>query len=512
MDYEGALLGECLGNYRLVRVIGCGSMGEVYEAEHVLIGRRVAVKVLLHSLSQSEEAVLRFFTEARSAATMRHPGIVEVFDFGYHASGSAYIIMELLEGETVAERVERHGPIPVNEAVAIGRRLAQAMACAHANGVIHRDLKPENLFLIPDEDVDGGIRVKVLDFGIAKLATASLFGCRSTRAGQIMGTPAFMSPEQCHGACEIDERADVYALGCILYFMLTGRPPFDSEGVGEVIAQQLYDTPLPPAKHVEGIPGRINALVMQLLEKNPDRRPSSMDEVAKLLNSWLMREADNTVPIARPTPAPTEPAREVPLKLPLPAPPVELDVSAFTEKTAQVPRLPARFLRGPRGTWRRWLTGGAVAISAAGVLSWLWMHDGLAELVGPPSVEAAPLVDRPVEPTPSAPGFTGLPHPQERHVTLEIKTQPAGATVVRASDGLKLGATPLSVDLPVSDGATELRLSKQGFHNQMIKVPADRDAQASIVLAPSVTAKPVVPRTAALPRKTRVAAAVATKR
>ncbi len=500
MDFEGSLLGECLGNYRLVRMIGCGSMGEVYEAEHVLIGRRVAVKVLLQSLSRSAEAVSRFFTEARTAATMRHPGIVEVFDFGYHPNGSAFIIMELLEGETVTETVERRGPLPVLEAVAIARKLASAMACAHACGVIHRDLKPENLFLVPDEDISDGTRLKVLDFGIAKLATASLFGSRSTRTGQIMGTPAFMSPEQCHGASDVDERADIYALGCILYFMLTGRPPFDSEGVGEVIAQQLYDTPLAPDKHVEGIPARVNAIVMHLLEKNPDDRPGSMDDVAALLNSWLQREADSTVPLNRarielelavPTDLPPSDSKPNPVTI-MPEPYYSLiDIGAPPlESTAQVPRLTASKRRAVRRSWRNWLAGSAVALTTVGALSWRSMRDGLEDLVGQlPSLEAAAAAEQPelVQEvmTPSAPGFTGAPRvPAARMVALHITSRPTGATVVRSSDGARLGSTPLAIDVPARSGATELRLSKQGFVSEAINLPADRDAQASIVLAP----------------------------
>jgi serine/threonine protein kinase len=406
MDYEGALLGQCLGNYRLVRMIGCGSMGEVYEAEHVLIGRRVAVKVLLQSLSRSEEAIARFFTEARTAATMRHPGIVEVFDFGYHPNGSAYIIMELLEGETVAEKVERLGHLPVAEAVHIARKLASAMGCAHACGVIHRDLKPENLVLVPDEDVSDGLRLKVLDFGIAKLATAQLFGTRSTRTGQIMGTPAFMSPEQCHGASSVDERADIYALGCILYYMLTGRPPFDSEGVGEVIAQQLYETPIAPDKQIEGIPARINALVMHLLEKNPDDRPGSMDDVAALLHSWITREADDTVPLARPK-------TDLPVPLDLPAADAQPDqvtilperyyslidiesaavaMAVANETTAQVPRL-GRRKPAARRSWlrsRAWVGGGLAAMGVASLVTFGTLKHQLRLLIGDlPSVEAA---------------------------------------------------------------------------------------------------------------------------
>jgi serine/threonine-protein kinase len=400
MDFEGALLGQCLGNYRLVRMVGCGSMGEVYEGEHVLIGRRVAVKVLLQSLSRSEEAVSRFFTEARTAATMRHPGIVEVFDFGYHPNGSAYIIMELLEGETVAERVERLGRLPVAEAVSIARKLASAMACAHACGVIHRDLKPENLVLVADEDVSDGTRLKVLDFGIAKLATAQLFGSRSTRTGQIMGTPAFMSPEQCHGASDVDERSDIYSLGCIMYFMLTGQPPFDSDGVGEVIAQQLYETPVAPDKQVEGIPARINAIVMHLLEKNPDDRPGSMDDVAALLASWISREADDTVPLARPKTDSAlvldlPPADSKPVQVTIQPEPyyslIDIDAVAAVapESTAQVRRMPAT--RRQRQTFLRWwASGGIAAIGVMTFMSWGGLREGVTRLIGAlPSVEAA---------------------------------------------------------------------------------------------------------------------------
>jgi len=218
--------GETIGSYRLVRHIGQGAMGEVFEAEHLLLGSHAAIKVLRPELSLRDETVGRFFNEARAAAVARHPGLVEVFDFGYHTSGNAYLVMELLQGESLSSLVARRGPLPAGEAVLLARQVAMAMAAAHQHGIVHRDLKPDNLYITSDPDSSCGMRVKVLDFGVAKLASASISGATATRTGQLIGTPLYMAPEQCHGASLVDARADIYSLGCILYHMLCGHPPF----------------------------------------------------------------------------------------------------------------------------------------------------------------------------------------------------------------------------------------------------------------------------------------------
>src|SRR5712672_2225448 len=184
-----------IGQYRVTGLIGRGGMGAVYAAEHSLLGRPAAIKVLLPDLSQKQDVVTRFFNEARAATAIRHPGIIEIYDFGWTPEGAAFIVMEHLEGETLAHRAQRsrfHWPA----ALAIARQIAGALGAAHAKGIVHRDLKPDNVFVVPDPEVPGGERIKLLDFGIAKLATETANAAHMTITGQVIGTPTYMAPEQ----------------------------------------------------------------------------------------------------------------------------------------------------------------------------------------------------------------------------------------------------------------------------------------------------------------------------
>jgi len=275
--------GTVIGQYRVLQKLGEGGMGAVYVGEHSLIGRKAAIKVLLPTLSAHQDVVQRFFNEARAATAISDPGIVQIFDFGYHTDGSAYIVMEYLEGETLDARLRRFGRLPAYDAVRILRQVASSLASAHSRGIIHRDLKPENIFLVKDNEVAGGERAKILDFGIAKL-TGDQHSKVKTNTAAIMGTPWFMSPEQCRGAGTIDHRSDVYALGCVLFHLVTGSPPFDAEGAGEIIAAHLMSPPPPPSSRVPGIPEAIDRVVLRCLEKSPDARYGSMQELAQVLN------------------------------------------------------------------------------------------------------------------------------------------------------------------------------------------------------------------------------------
>jgi len=248
-------------------------MGTVYLAQHMMIGRRAAIKVLLPELSHSQEALGRFFNEARATAMIKHPGLVDIFDFGYLPDGSAYIVMEYLEGESLSARLQREGRLPLSHLCVITHGIASAVGAAHQRGIVHRDLKPDNIFLVPESEQPMGIRVKILDFGIAKLAgLGSMEATSKTRTGAVMGTPLYMSPEQCRGAGQVDHRADIYSLGCIMYEMAIGRPPFVGEGVGEIIAAQIYEQPRPLRSFDPSLPPALEATVMRALQKQPEAR------------------------------------------------------------------------------------------------------------------------------------------------------------------------------------------------------------------------------------------------
>ncbi|HEX4459820.1 MAG TPA: serine/threonine-protein kinase, partial [Polyangia bacterium] len=247
------MVGTQLGSYRVLSKLGEGGMGSVYVAEHLLLKRQVAVKVLLKELTSDASIKRRFMNEARATSHIVHPGIVRIWDFGAHTDGTTYILMELLEGETLRERIAKRGPFPLDRALALVRQLAEALGAAHAQRVVHRDLKPENIFLVADAVAPFGLQPKILDFGIAKILDPN-FDAPQTRAGSIIGTPLYMSPEQCLATPGIDHRADLYALGGIFFLLLCGRPPFDKSNFGDLLAAHLHQPPPRPSSVVATLP------------------------------------------------------------------------------------------------------------------------------------------------------------------------------------------------------------------------------------------------------------------
>jgi serine/threonine protein kinase len=284
------IIGAVLGSYRVTAELSRGGMGAVYRARHELLGRPAAVKLLHPDLTENDELVQRFFNEAKAATAIDHPGIIEVYDFGYTEDGRAYIIMEFLDGQPLARRIAEKGRLPQVEAAQIARGIASALTAAHAKGIVHRDLKPDNVFIIPDPDVPGGERPKVLDFGIAKLIEAHGVpdpDTRRTMTGVLMGTPMYMAPEQARAAGDIDHRADLYSLGCMLYELLVGQPPFVAEGAGEVITMQLFNQPVPPRERVANLSPELDRITLKLLEKDPADRFQSSAEVFDALGKLL---------------------------------------------------------------------------------------------------------------------------------------------------------------------------------------------------------------------------------
>jgi len=299
------MVGATLGSYRIVSEIGSGGMGVVYLAEHTLIGRKAAVKLLRSDMPQ--EYVERFFNEAKAAATLHHPGLVDVFDFGQNKDGSAFIVMEFLQGESLAQRLEREPRLPLSLALAITRSVANALYVAHQQGIIHRDLKPANIFLIADPEAPAGVRTKVLDFGIAKLTRDRDARSVKTQSGAVIGTPRYMSPEQCKNARGVDGRADIYSLGCILYEMLLGVAPFDYDTWAELVGAHIYEVPPRPTEIDPKLPANVETLLDKMLEKAPESRFASMHDLSQSLEVLLAEHggaARSTPPgIIRVTPA-----------------------------------------------------------------------------------------------------------------------------------------------------------------------------------------------------------------
>ncbi len=295
------MIGQLVGSYRIVRALGEGGMGVVYLAEHTAQHAFAAIKMLLPRLSHRADMVRRFFDEARAATAIADPGIVRVHDVGFNDDGVAYIVMEALVGEALDARLRLLRRLPATVALCVARQLAGTLGAAHAAGIVHCDLKPENVFLAADPSEPGGERAKVLDFGVARLAGATGAAEGSGRA-MALGTPQYMSPEQCRGAVELDGRADIYALGCVLYRMLVGRAPFVSKSPETMMAMHLYETAPPPSVELPALGGALDTLVMRCLAKAPAERYTDMAEVVEEIDRRYLTVAQcaSTSSSARP--------------------------------------------------------------------------------------------------------------------------------------------------------------------------------------------------------------------
>jgi serine/threonine-protein kinase len=264
-------VGEVLGRYCVTDVIGRGGMAVVYAGQHLVLGHAVAIKVLHPDHLSNPVMERRFINEARALAALHHPGIVALLDAGCTAEGRGYMVMELIDGESLAARLER-GPLPLGQAVSFGRQLASALAAAHAQGIVHRDLKPANIVLCPDLDLAPGERAKLVDFGIAK-RIANETPAPITASGIIVGTPEYMSPEQCRGDDEIDARSDIYCLGLVLHHMVTGEYPFTvGSETQEILAQHLYGQSAPVSRVDPTAPAALSRIIARCMAKLPARR------------------------------------------------------------------------------------------------------------------------------------------------------------------------------------------------------------------------------------------------
>jgi eukaryotic-like serine/threonine-protein kinase len=268
------LLGSLIDDrYEISAVIGEGGMGVVYAARHRVLGKRFALKALRPELAEDREIAARFMQEARTAASISHPGLVEITDFGRLPTGQPFFVMELLEGQSLSQLIRRGGPIPAARGIEIVRQIADALGAAHERSIVHRDLKSDNIHV--SLGPGGHDHVTIVDFGLAKVIGAT----RLTRAGMVFGTPHYMSPEQAQGD-PTDHRADIYALGVVMYEMFTGRVPFEADSYMGVLTKHMYMAPTPPSQLV-GIEklGVLEDIILSCLEKKPENRYSSLREL-----------------------------------------------------------------------------------------------------------------------------------------------------------------------------------------------------------------------------------------
>jgi hypothetical protein len=379
------------GKYEILRRIGEGGMGSVYEVRHLLLGRKLAVKVLLPEVAGDPDVVRRFHNEARIAASLGHENVIEITDMGVLPTGAPFIVMEYLQGESLAHRLEESGRLAADEAVRILVPVLDALAVVHEAGVVHRDLKPDNVFLARRSGAGGTskIVVKLLDFGISKLRAPEAGGFHLTRTGTVLGTPYYMSPEQASGAKDLDHRADLYAVGVMLYEMLVGRRPFEGDTYNALLAAILTRDPVPACEACPDIPRELDAVIRRAMARVPEQRYGSAAEFLQAL-----------APFAPPDAQPRIAASRLP---PLPA------KSAVGTPAAR--EVPATGWRRAGGTVAAWI--GAVVLVAAGMAflifrMQLWPRDE-AVAPAPPSVPALPVAEAPRPPPAPVPRLPDPP-------------------------------------------------------------------------------------------------------
>ena len=462
------MIGRSIGNYKIVRVLGEGGMGTVYLAEHPMIGKRVAVKMLRPDLGADPGLVSRFFQEAKAVNEIRHPNIVDISDFGHTSDGIVYFVMELMEGQSLRDRITAGGPMPIAQVVATSRQVIDALAAAHRMGIIHRDLKPDNIFLVSDAQVPGGFRAKLFDFGVAKLLgdKQKQVG-HKTIDGAVVGTPFYMSPEQ--ALCQdVGVAADIYAMGVVLYEMVTGSVPFRSEQL-VILLNAILKQPAPPPSRVRPeTPPWLDRLILRCLEKDPEARPRNMEEVNAVLAAGAAEFAGNNVALGATLAAPAS--------LAMPHPPAGLPqatavhiavarqpttVGVAVARHTMAPLKPETAIAPPRpatvhsgGVARPSETVGIVEKARA------YLDSRRVQRVAIPLIVISAVVivssiflssasKRPI--TEIAPEVALPPPAQPSHAAIQLNSEPPGAEVIRLSDNRRLGTTPL-VDIRLADG------------------------------------------------------------
>jgi serine/threonine-protein kinase len=441
-----SLIGATIGNYRVVAKLGEGGMGAVYLAEHPLIGKKVAIKIVRED---STDVAERFFNEARLVNDIGHAHIVDVVDYGVVEKPSGrfvYLIMEFLAGEPLSALLAREGPLAPGRAVAVALQIADALAACHDKGVVHRDLKPDNVFLVRDDFV------KVLDFGIAKLASAR----PNTDRGMVVGTPAYMAPEQCEGRRDVDARADVYALGVLCYEMLGGVVPFSGEGYRDVLNQHLTRTPPP----LDVVPGPLAAVVLRALEKRREARFRSMLVFGQALADPQAYLA-GALPEAKPYVTPA-------LPLPPPVTGVTQHPTTLTQSAAEV-GLPPR----PGARVGVMLASGLLALALLGGGAW-WLYRRASAPIDKGVDDGVVAARTPEAPPPVVEAVAPAT------VSLSVTSDPPGAEVL--VDGTPRGPTPIVLDVPKSDGELAIGFRLAGHKDKTRAVKAARDAAIDVTL------------------------------
>jgi eukaryotic-like serine/threonine-protein kinase len=448
--------------YKIEQLLGEGGMGVVYLARHKIIDKKVAVKVLRADMAKDREILDRFMQEAKSASSIGNPHIVDISDFGDLPDGSTYFVMELLDGTSLGQLIERNTRFPLERICQIGMQMADGLAAAHAGGIVHRDLKPDNVFLVSrgaEKDF-----VKILDFGIAKVSKAG--NTKLTRAGAVFGTPHYMSPEQAAGA-PVDHRTDIYSLGIMLYELVSGQLPFNADNFMGILTQHMYKSPVPIRALVPApdCPPGMEAVILKCLSKKPDGRYASMEALA----ADLERVKRNDVPLAVGEMMARSGGFNVPHDFFKPAPKMI------------VPATPS----GPRTPWPRyvWLAG---ALAAVGLVT-LIVIKGSTGSANPLPPGASNEVAPPPPPTVVVTPATAAPLPSKK--TVALAAYPSEAVAYRDGQALRMPAL-----IEVEEGKTvTVEVKADGFEPLEVVLDGKEDSKSVKLVALPKKAGPTRP-------------------
>jgi len=432
------------GRYRIIKVLGAGGMGTVFLAEHALIKRRVAIKILHPELATDENVVERFMNEARAAGLLGHPNIVESTDMGFTHGHVPYIVFEYLEGTLLTDEIYRVGGMPVRRTVRICAQIASALRAAHNAGVIHRDLKSDNVFLTDKDDASD--HAKVLDFGISRFLEAD---ADEREKGMVMGTPEFMAPEQITDPEHVDGRTDIYALGVIMYEMLTARRPFSNEDDPRQLLHRIVHDEPPPLARPEVPHGLTEIILEKMMAKNPADRYQSMADVEAALEAFMTRGDGTPIPIRRTASvAVIDPARQ---SSTIPRPVRSLD----TPVPGSLSVVPTK---RPYGLYA--MAGAGLLVGVIGLV--VATHGGSRET----AVAQQPVVQQP-QPAAALPA----PRPDAQKIAVDLESDVPGAKVTFRR---RVAVAPATMQISPTDVVELVEVSAPGYKTQRFWLTFDR--------------------------------------
>jgi serine/threonine protein kinase len=449
-------IGDELRGHILEEELGVGAMGAVWRARHAHLHHKVAIKALHPDLCTDADALRRFFREAQVVNALKHPNIVRILDFVDEKGRPPYVVMEYLEGDLLDSLLSPDALLRLDACFAITRQIADAMATVHDQGMVHRDLKPDNVFV---EREDGGVSTKLVDFGLAKFQLDNNSMLR-TQTGAIVGTPMYMAPEQIRGQ-QVDHRCDIYAMGCTLYALLTGEPPFIDDKVGVVLKNHLYEPPVPPTARVRGarraaIPPELERATLRCLAKEPELRLQSMRELVEVIDTMRPRGALvdsfpqlSAAPSSTPAPAPAHDHNGKPQ----PAP---------SDRNRQTQKIAPLSSQGEPSRW--WYGTVALALILVGALIAVWAgrlgcsDKGRSERSAPREASGRPQAT-------TATALRSGSSPATRMI--RVVSLPPGASLVNPRTGQVLWRTPALVALP-SGRPRQLAVELEGHKRRFI--------------------------------------------